>query len=255
MNRSPRLFRMMVAMLLLVVWRAPLGFGAESARNGAAARTDDPTDLQWDTRIQEYQAKAGETSASFVFHVTNVSGSDVLIITLHTSCGCTVARLPPLPERPFVLAAGAKVAIEVTLDFSAKQGVVEKVVVVESSAGFSSLRVRARVPLRGSMDGATDRATNAQMALVDRQAVLKGECVRCHVDNGIGKMGRELYVADCAICHESPQRAAMVPDLKVARSERDDLFWRTWILLGKERTMMPAFGLDHGGPLTLEQVD
>jgi mono/diheme cytochrome c family protein len=91
--------------------------------------------------------------------------------------------------------------------------------------------------------------------LADRQAIFKGDCVKCHVDKGVGKMGAELYAADCGICHDAEHRAAMVPDLKVPRSPRDLAFWQKWIMEGKPGTMMPAFAQAHGGPLTQEQID
>jgi mono/diheme cytochrome c family protein len=99
-----------------------------------------------------------------------------------------------------------------------------------------------------------DRAKNIQLALNDRQAVFKGDCRSCHVDKGVGKLGKELYDADCGICHDDAHRAAMVPDLKVPRSHRDLAFWQKWIAEGKPGTMMPGFSQEHGGPLTKEQV-
>jgi mono/diheme cytochrome c family protein len=71
----------------------------------------------------------------------------------------------------------------------------------------------------------------------------------------VGKVGKALYDADCAICHDDVHRAAMVPDLHVPRSHRDLAFWKTWIGEGKPGTMMPAFHTSQGGPLTQEQVD
>jgi mono/diheme cytochrome c family protein len=67
-------------------------------------------------------------------------------------------------------------------------------------------------------------------------------------------MGAELFAAACAICHASDRRAAMVPDLEVARGPRDRAFWQKWITEGKEGTLMPAFAAQHGGPLSEEQM-
>ena len=71
----------------------------------------------------------------------------------------------------------------------------------------------------------------------------------------MGKLGADLYVASCGICHEAEHRATMVPDLKVPRSPRDLAFWQKWIAEGKPGTLMPAFAATRGGPLTQEQVD
>lgn len=104
-------------------------------------------------------------------------------------------------------------------------------------------------------NGMRDRAMNIQNALADRQAVFRGECAKCHVDPGVGKLGADLYMASCGICHEAEHRATMVPDLKVPRGPRDLAFWQKWIAEGKPGTLMPAFAAVHGGPLNQDQAD
>ena len=238
---------------------------APVAPRPAVAGTPAPTPakataLVFDAETKDYHAKPGESSAPFTFHCTNVSSSEVLINRLSTSCGCTVAQLP---NQPYKLAPGASVPISVSLDMRNKMGTVAKTVSVDSSAGFKSLLVRAHIPpatnnIAGHSPGGNnmgDRARNIQTALADRQAVFKGNCAECHVDKARGKMGQELYVAACGICHDAEHRAAMVPDLNVARTARDLAFWQKWIMEGKAGTMMPAFAAAHGGPLTQEQID
>lgn len=231
----------------------------------------DPNALKWDAETKEYHAKQGETTSSFTFTVTNVSKFEVALNRLSTSCGCTVAQLP---TTPYKLQPGSNVSINVSMDLSGKFGTVTKTVSVDSSAGFKSLLVKSHIPqstnaptgipvAAAPQDGRNamgDRAKNIQTALADRQAIFKGDCASCHVEKGVGKFGKELYVADCAICHEpelqhNGHRAAMVPDLKVAKTPRDLAFWQKWISEGKVGTLMPAFAKAHGGPLTQEQID
>ena len=240
----------------------------------AVATPADPNTLKFDAESKEYNAKPGEVSATFSFNITNVSKAEVKITALRMSCGCTVAHLPPLPDQPFVLSPGSNVSVGVTMDLRGKMGAVTKTLRVESSAGFKPLLVRANIPPGANPAAATphgapailhvapavpnvmgDRAKNIQSALADRQAVFKGDCAKCHVDQGVGKLGKELYMADCAICHDAEHRAAMVTDLRVPREPRDLAYWQKWITEGKTGTMMPAFAAAHGGPLTQEQVD
>lgn len=231
------------------------------------AAVSDPNALKFDAESKDYNAKPGEASATFSFNITNVSKAEVKITALRTSCGCTVAQLPPLPDQPFVLLPGSNVSVGVTMDLRGKMGALTKTISVESTAGFKSLLVRANIPPVANTAAADphgapaasnvmgDRAKNIQSALADRQAVFKGECAKCHVDKGVGKLGKELYLADCGICHDAEHRAAMVTDLKVPREPRDLAYWQKWIMEGKAGTMMPAFAAAHGGPLTQEQVD
>ena len=148
------------------------------------------------------------------------------------------------------------------MNLAGKVGTVTKSINVDTSAGNKSLLVKVNMPATPPPAAAADhpgmnnRAENVKAALADRQAVFKGDCASCHVEKGKGKMGAELYAASCDICHaDSPTRAAMVPDLKVARSARDLAFWQKWIMEGKPGTMMPGFASQHGGPLTQEQID
>src|SRR5690606_8161156 len=63
------------------------------------------------------------------------------------------------------------------------------------------------------------------------------------------------FVAGCAICHDTPHRAAMVPDLRAPKAPRDHAYWLNWITYGRPGSLMPAFGEKDGGPLTKEQID
>jgi len=232
-----------------------------------AVPTPPPTALAFDADSKEYKAKVGDATAPFTFNVTNTWNQPIKITALRPSCGCTAAQLPNMP---YELGAGSNVPINVSVDLRGKMGLVTKSLGVESGAGFKSLLLRIDIPqpqpTAPAPNGAptvsaapatgamADRAKNIQLSLNDRQAVFKGDCRSCHVDKGIAKLGKELYEADCAICHDDQHRAAMVPDLKVPRSHRDLAFWQTWVSEGKVGTMMPAFGQEHGGPLTKEQV-
>jgi mono/diheme cytochrome c family protein len=93
-----------------------------------------------------------------------------------------------------------------------------------------------------------------QVALTDRQAVFKGECVTCHVQRGEGKYGQALYDADCAICHEGEHRATRVPDLHALKTPTNFEFWRSWVAQGKPGSLMPAFSGIDGGPLSDMQI-
>ncbi len=225
-----------------------------------AAKADDAASrLSWDATTKSYEAKPGEADAAFEFRVTNTSDAVVAIQTIATSCGCTAAELPPLPAAPYHLAVGATAPIRVLMDLKGKAGLVAKTVTVGTSVGSTLLTIQvnipaAAVPTVAASGMGADRAKNLKIATHDRQAILKGDCAKCHATPAAGKMGQDLYGAVCTICHEANPRAAMIPDLHVARGPRDLAFWTKWISEGGPGTMMPGFAVKHGGPLDDDQV-
>lgn len=214
--------------------------------------------IAWDSESKEYSARPNETNAHFTFFLTNISPAGVVVNGVQTSCGCTVAQLP---SQPWNIAPGAGGPIQVNVDLRGKSGTIVKTVTVNSSDGMKPLTVRVNIP---QPTGATptnpaftvgDRAGNQQMALADRQAVFKGDCARCHVEPARGKLGKELYVTACGICHDAEHRATMVADLQAPKTPRDINYWQQWVAFGKPGTLMPAFASENGGPLTKEQVN
>lgn len=210
------------------------------------------TILAWDSELKEYTLKPGEAEAHFTFFFTNVSSENVLITSAAASCGCTVPKLPSLP---WTNAPGAIGEIPVTMNVAGKNGVVFKTVTVNTDKGPKILTVKANIPTAPVVPPPpVDRNKNQELAKADRQAVFKGDCARCHVEPTRGKMGAELYKAACGICHEAEHRAAMVPDLHALNHDTNADFWKTWAAQGKSGTLMPAFAVSEGGPLSELQI-
>jgi len=214
------------------------------------------TYLAWDAESKEYSAKPGEPSAHFTFNLTNVSKEVVLINSVRTSCGCTVAQLP---EQPLHLAPGTNGPINVTVNLAGKSGTIMKSVTVDSTAGVKSLLVRVNIPATPAQPAIAgvdvDRMRNMQAALSDNKAIFKGDCAKCHSEPAVAKTGPELYTAVCGICHDSAQRAAMVPDLKNLKHPTGPDHWKKWIASGKPGSMMPPFSKAEGGPLDNAQIE
>lgn len=209
--------------------------------------------LRFDAPEKTAQLKAGEIEASFTFAVTNQSNTEVVISSVHTSCGCTAARLP---ATPWVLKPGEGGEIGATMNLAGKYGTVTKTVTVVSSAGSFPLYVKAVLPNDAfeQLQRAGERSRNMQVAAADRQAVFRGDCARCHVEPTVGKSGRDLYTAACGICHDSPHRATMVPALRGRPGTFTADYWTQWIRHGKEGSLMPAFTPEKKGPLSEQQI-
>lgn len=203
--------------------------------------------LTWDAAEKRYEAEPGETQAEFSFVATNPGTAPVEIRSVATSCSCTAGVMA---RQPWVIAPGASETLRVTVDLRSRRGGLTKTIHVDTTDGEQMLLVHVQVP----PPPAVQREMNLMLAQTDRQAVLKGDCARCHVEPTVGKLGGELFAAACQICHGAEHRASMVPDLAKPKVARDAAYWEHWIRNGAEGTLMPAFAQAHGGPLDEAQV-
>lgn len=216
-----------------------------------ATNTVDP--LAWDSMRKEFNAQTNQVEAKITYAVTNVSTAPVIIKSVRPSCGCTVVKLP---ATPWTLKPGDGGLIDVDVDLRGKRGTLNKYIAVDSSCGFKVLNLRVNIPDGpGQTNAAAARSINLKVALGDRQAVFKGECVICHVRPTVGRKGLELFDAACGICHDSSHRASMVPDLKTITLAGTREYWRDWISRGRPGTLMPAFAYSEGGVLSKEQIE
>lgn len=186
--------------------------------------------------------------------VTNsITPATVAVMNVHPSCGCTTAEVPPMP---WLLPPGTNSLIRVNVNLAGKSGTVFKTVAITTDHGRMDLLLRINIapepPPRPMTDA--ERAQGLAAAKIDRQAVFKGQCATCHAKNLQGRYGQQLFAAACAICHEANPRATMVPDLHNLKDPTSEEFWRTWVTSGKAGTLMPAFAISQGGPLTDFQI-
>jgi cytochrome c553 len=188
-----------------------------------------------------------------VVMVTNsITPIPVTILSVHPSCGCTTAELPPVP---WTISPGTNAQIKVSVNLAGKNGMIFKTVNVSTDRGSKTLTLRINIlpaPVPTMTDA--DRIRAQALAKVDRQAVFKNDCAVCHVKPGEGKYGKALFDAVCGVCHESPNRASMVPDIHALKIPTNEDFWRTWITHGKPGSLMPAFSSAEGGPLNDMQI-
>lgn len=210
-----------------------------------------PHPLVWDAMEKTYHPQIGETNAPFSFWVTNTSKGNVLISNVSPSCGCTVADYP----KPWNLAPGDSGEVKANMNIAGKSGTQVKILTVTSTGGPSQvLTMKVLIP---KDEDEARRARNMAAAAKDRQVVFKGDCASCHVEPLKGKMGKELFVAGCNICHEpeTGHRAEIVPDLKKLPFPTTKAYWKKIIADGKEGSLMPGFAKAHGGPLTDEEIE
>ena len=176
----------------------------------------------------------------------------VTILDVHPSCGCTTAQLPPLP---WLLPAGTNTQVGFTVNVAGRTGTLIKTANIKTDRGFKQLIFKITI-LQPVMPTQTpvERAHALEMAKQDRQAIFQGDCASCHSKHSEGRYGKPLYDAVCGICHDSPSRASMVPDLHNIKTATNADFWRTWVAHGKAGSLMPAFSTTDGGPLSDMQI-
>jgi hypothetical protein len=73
------------------------------------------TFFKWDSETKTTNVMAGTSEARFTFNFTNVSFTNVTILSVHPSCGCTTAQLPPLP---WVIAPGTNGQIGIKVNIA-----------------------------------------------------------------------------------------------------------------------------------------
>jgi hypothetical protein len=230
-----------------------IGTAAAGSQIARAAARAEP--LVWDTITNNATAKPGAISAHLFFTAKNVSTQDVVIDGVKTSCGCTSAKMPSDPWR---LAPGESGRMEITVDLRSKTGKLLKGVFIQSATAPKDLFIEVTIPPGGTNTlgpAMADRLWNQEMATADRQAVFKGDCVKCHLQPAFGKSGAALYRVACGTCHDSPHRATMVPDLSKLKIEGTTNYWRNIVSHGKPGTLMPASAATEGGPLDDAQID
>ena len=201
----------------------------------------------------------GTPQAHFTFNLTNISSGDVTINYVQTSCGCTVTKLP---SQPWKIAPRESGQISATMNLAGTPpgGTKTKTLTVNSDKGSKVLIVKTTVLAAPPAMTEMDRVNNQKTAMADRQAVFKGDCIKCHVDTardaaGNQKTGKDLYAAVCGVCHEAEHQASFVPNLHHLPEPTNTEFWKNWIARGKPGTLMPAFAKSEGGILSDAQID
>ncbi|MDQ6982108.1 MAG: DUF1573 domain-containing protein [Mariprofundus sp.] len=178
--------------------------------------------------------KEGDEAIGFL-RVRNSGDSMANIVSVETSCGCTVAE----PEQRLLMPGGFT-RIKVVVDTFAKQGAAKKWILLTDDAGHhSKAELIFHVQSNPHLDGSS-------------RSIFQGKCAACHYKPAKGKVtGSDIYHAVCAMCHGSDRQGATGPSLK---HHNDAGMLSAVIANGVGSQHMPGFAVDKGGPLTVAQV-
>ena len=212
--------------------------------------------LVFDADEKEFKATTNDTMAKFTFYATNVWTNNIVVQEVFPSCHCTVAQMP---AEPWILAPGASGAVTAEVDLSGMtEDTVTRTLTFFTSVGERVLNLTVIMPPLSpapvALQTEAERRAAVTKATVDPTAIFRGECAACHVEKARGLMGKDLFVAACGICHDSPRRAAIVPDLRALKTPTNPDYWKAILAKSKPHSLMPAFADTGGGPLTATQV-
>jgi mono/diheme cytochrome c family protein len=179
------------------------------------------------------------------FQVKNVGTKALIIRSVDSTCGCTVPKISKKSLQP-----GESTSLRVIVDTAMKQNKITKTVTISSNdrqhpVTELQLAMNVRDPHKGlTKETAAKIFTNAR-------------CAACHVAQGVGLYGEELYEADCAMCHGFRGGGAVGPRLLGAYEEQafSDHMKKVISLGSPTSRSMPGFLADAGGPLDQKQID
>jgi len=177
----------------------------------------------------------GEDAVVYL-RVRNAGDRMANIVSVTTSCGCTVAE----PEQSLLMPGGFT-RIKLVVDTFAKQDKVRKWVELTDDLGQ---RNRGWITMQVT--------ANPHMADSGR-SIFDGKCAACHFTPAEGKhAGPAIYAAVCAMCHGGKGSGAYAPKLA---GHRDAELLAGMIAQGTGSRQMPAFSREKGGPLDHEQIE
>jgi len=178
--------------------------------------------------------KEGEKAVGFL-RVRNAGEVMANIVSVQTSCGCSVAT----PEQSLLMPGGFT-RIKIVVDTFAKQGKAKKWVLLTDDAGHRS---KGWVTLHVEANPHLDASA---------RSIFKGKCAACHFDPARGKVkGADIYRAVCAMCHGPGREGVSGPSLRY-HHDRNALL--KVIAEGAGSQHMPGFAISRGGPLTGKQL-
>ena len=226
-----RWFSGSIVLLLVFVW---LG-------TGLSVEQELKPRLEFEEILYDFGKIQQGNEVKHQFQFKNTGNTDLVIISLKSSCGCTAAIASTGPYKP-----GESGFIEVNYNSHGKFGYTHKEVQVYSNDPTS--------PLTVALEGVVIAEQHPQTTAAD--VLFQGSCAECHSIPAKNKMGEKLYDSACALCHDFPQsvgKPAIARD-RVGLSDLSKKDLKRIIKQGIPQTSMPAFGEKSGGPLTKDQI-
>ncbi len=211
----------------------------------ALAKENEAPTLVVDQETFDFGKVAEAAKVSHKFKVTNAGEGTLVIRGVRTDCECTTATIAKHKLRP-----GEKTSLQVVMDTTMKMQDTEKNIEITSN---DAKRPIVTIKINAVVD--------AHKGLVagGKAKIFSGKCARCHVEQGKGMMGDDLFFADCAMCHQlEPQKHKTIGGPLAPRDYTDPAIAqrvKRATCYGTASGAMPGFLDKAGGPLTEVQID
>ena len=192
------------------------------------------------TRFTELDHDFGNISegdkAEYVFEFSNTGDTDLLVEKVVATSGSTKAAASSNELKP-----GEKGNIRIAIDMRGKKGFFVKTVDVYTNDPITPVTTLSlKISIKDQIHMGQYKATE----------IFAENCSGCHVDQGKGKNGWDLFKADCFMCHNAGKNTSLSTMSKKPRMEMLKA-----IREGVDSTLMPGFDLKNGGPLNDAEIE
>ncbi len=179
------------------------------------------------------------------FSLTNKSQHEIVIHNAYATCGCTIPKLLKHSLKP-----NETTILKITVDTTMKLGHITKSVFIVTN---DTINPKQEIKLIMNIKDPHKSLSKEKMAKI----FTSEKCTSCHVARGIGLFGRDLYNADCAMCHGPKAEGAIGPKLIGPYYDKDftSYITKTASFGSPNHPSMPGFLSDAGGPLNKDQID
>ena len=179
------------------------------------------------------------------FSLTNKSQQVINIYNAYATCGCTVPKLLKHSLKP-----NETTILKITVDTTMKLGNITKSVFIVTN---DTKNPKQEIKLIMNVKDPHKGLSKEKMAKI----FTSEKCTSCHVARGIGLFGRDLYNADCAMCHGPKAEGAVGPKLIGPYYDKNYYTNITKVASfgSPSHPSMPGFLSDAGGPLNKDQID
>ena len=201
--------------------------------------------IEVDQRKFDFGKVKEGTELKHSFILKNGGSAKLTLYEAYSTCGCTVPKLAKNELKP-----GETTNLDVAVDTAMKQDKVTKTVFVSSDDP-----TRPVLPIDLSMD--VENVHTGMSDLTGTKIFTDQHCSSCHVDQGVGLYGKDLFEADCAMCHGIAAKGAVGPALRGPYSNKVFAAHIKDVISHGSKThrSMPGFLGDNGGPLSEKQIE